>query len=70
MGAIESIQEGETGWLAEPNNVEDLARCLQLALKLGPRQRPFWRAAAHVKLLFTQQMCEKTLAIYANFLQK
>ena len=40
-GAIESIQEGETGWLAEPNNVEDLARCLQLALKLGPRQRTF-----------------------------
>jgi glycosyltransferase involved in cell wall biosynthesis len=72
-GAIESIQEGETGWLAEPNNVEDLARCLQLALKLGPRQRTIWakRARAHVESAFsTQQMCEKTLEIYADFLQK
>lgn len=72
-GAIESIQEGETGWLAEPNNVEDLARCLQLALKLGPRQRTIWakRARAHVEFAFsTQQMCEKTLEIYADFLQK
>ena len=72
-GAIESIQEGETGWLAEPNNVEDLARCLQLALKLGPRQRAIWakRARAHVESAFsTQQMCEKTLEIYADFLQK
>ena len=72
-GAIESIQEGETGWLAEPNNVEDLARCLQLALKLGPRQRTIWakRARVHVESAFsTQQMCEKTLEIYADFLQK
>ena len=72
-GAIESIQEGETGWLAEPNNVEDLARCLQLALKLGPRQRTILakRARAHVESAFsTQQMCEKTLEIYADFLQK
>ncbi|MGB0939410.1 MAG: glycosyltransferase family 4 protein [Candidatus Puniceispirillaceae bacterium] len=72
-GAIESIQEGETGWLAEPNNVEDLARCLQLALKLGARQRTIWakRARAHVESAFsTQQMCEKTLEIYADFLQK
>ena len=72
-GAIESIQEGETGWLAEPNNVEDLARCLHLALKLGPRQRTIWakRARAHVESAFsTQQMCEKTLEIYADFLQK
>ena len=72
-GAIESIQEGKTGWLVEPNNVEDLARCLQLALKLGPRQRTIWakRARAHVEFVFsTQQMCEKTLEIYADFLQK
>ena len=72
-GAIESIQEGETGWLAEPNNVEDLARCLQLALKLGPRQRTIWatRARANVESAFsTQQMCEKTLETYADFLQK
>ena len=72
-GAIESIQEGQTGWLAEPNNVEDLARCLQLALKLGPRQRTIWakQARAHVVSAFsTQKMCEKTLEIYADFLQK
>jgi len=72
-GAIESILEGETGWLAEPNNVEDLARCLHLALKLGPRQRTIWakRARAHVESAFsTRQMCEKTLEIYADFLQK
>lgn len=72
-GACESIIEGETGWLARPGDVNDLTRCLQAALSLGPRQRTIWakRTRAHVEASFsTAQMCEKTLAIYADFLQK
>jgi len=72
-GACESIIEGETGWLARPGDVNDLTRCLQAALSLGSRQRTIWakRTRAHVEASFsTAQMCEKTLAIYADFLQK
>jgi glycosyltransferase involved in cell wall biosynthesis len=72
-GACESIVEGETGWLARPGDVKDLSRCLQAALSIGPRQRTIWakRTRAHVEASFsTAQMCEKTLAIYADFLQK
>ena len=38
--------EGETGWL--PSQIMWLARCLQLALKLGPRQRTIWEAGARL----------------------
>ncbi len=72
-GACESIIDGETGWLARPGDVGDLSRCLKAALSLGPRQRTIWakRTRAHVETSFsTAQMCEKTLAIYADFLQK
>ena len=72
-GACESITEGETGWLARPGDVKDLSRCLKAALSLGLRQRTIWakRARAHVETSFsTAQMCEKTLAIYTDFLQK
>ena len=72
-GACESIIDGETGWLARPGDVGDLSRCLKVALSLDPRQRTIWakRKRAHVETSFsTAQMCEKTLAIYADFLQK
>jgi len=72
-GARESILDGQTGWLAAPLEVADLTRCLELALSLGPRQRTQWakRARTHIQTAFsTQQMCEKTLEIYAKFLQK
>ena len=72
-GACESILEGETGWLARPGDVKDLSRCLQAALSIGPRQRTIWakRTRAQVEASFsTAQMCEKTLAIYAYFLQR
>ena len=72
-GACESIIDGETGWLARPGDVGDLSRCLKVALSLDPRQRTIWakRTRAHVETSFsTAQMCEKTLAIYADFLQK
>ena len=72
-GACESIIDGETGWLATPGDIDDLSRCLNAALSLGSRQRKIWakRARAHVEASFsTQHMCEKTLAIYEDFLQK
>ena len=72
-GACESIIDGETGWLATPGDIDDLSRCLNAALSLGSRQRTIWakRARAHVEASFsTQHMCEKTLAIYEDFLQK
>lgn len=71
-GAIESILNGKTGWLANPDSIEDLTRCLSEALDMDSAQRSVWsaRVRAHVKKSFSKRrMCKKTLEIYDQFLQ-
>ena len=66
-GALESIQDGGTGFLVPPGDVTALASTLETALSLGPRKRKTWatRARAHIEEQFTTAlMCERTLAIY------
>ncbi len=66
-GALESIQDGETGFLVPPGDVAALATTLETALALGPRKRKAWatKARAHIEEQFTTAlMCERTLAIY------
>ena len=66
-GALESIQDGETGFLVPPGDVAALAATLETALALGPRKRKAWatKARAHIEEQFTTAlMCERTLAIY------
>ena len=72
-GAVESIDEGRTGWLADPLSVGSLAEALQTALSLTPRKR---RALAKdARQQMTEQfskdmMCERTLAVYKSLLKK
>ncbi len=72
-GAAESIIDNQTGWLAVPGDADSLKQVLQKALSLSQRQRSLLarRTREHVQTAFSRdQMCEKTLEIYANFLQK
>lgn len=72
-GAIESITDGVTGFLAQPNDAASLAQKIEQALALGPRQRKKFAetARAHIESDFTiAAMCEKTILIYDKMLRK
>jgi len=71
-GAVESVLDGKTGWLAQPNDVDDLTRALAAALDLSQteRARLAKRARAHIIKFFSKEkMCQKTMEIYDNLLQ-
>ena len=72
-GTRESITDGETGFLAVPNDADSLAEKITQALALGPRQRKKFAqtARAHIEQDFTiSTMCGKTIAIYETLLRK
>ena len=71
-GAVESVLDGKTGWLAKPNDVDDLTSALTSALDLSQteRARLAKRARAHITKFFSKEkMCQKTMEIYDNLLQ-
>ena len=71
-GAVESIIDRKTGFLAEPNNVDSIVKALEEALSLGPRKRRNWANSSqeHVTTHFTTtKMCDETLALYDDLLQ-
>lgn len=71
-GAQETILRGETGWLVPPSDSESMARAVEEALALNANQRAILatRAMAHIAANFTkEQMCDKTLDVYAELLQ-
>ena len=53
-GVAESIEHERTGWLAKPNDVHDLSRCLKVALTLSAtrRQTLAREARSHVERSF------------------
>lgn len=66
-GSTETIIDGKTGWLVEPDNPKALADALEEALHFNEVQRhKMTKAAAkHMDEHFTlQQMIDKTLAVY------
>lgn len=70
-GTRETILRDETGWLVQPGDTASLARALQEAINLDPRERAALatRAMAHVAEHFTnEQMCQGTLDVYAEVL--
>ena len=70
-GAVESIIDRKTGYLAEPHNLDSLVEALDEALSLGPRKRRKWAEAAreHVTTHFTtKNMCDETLRLYDSLL--
>lgn len=71
-GAAESINPGDTGWLAEPGNVGSLAEAIAEALALKARDRKQFanRAREHIIANFsTDLMVSKTLRIYTKALK-
>ena len=71
-GAVESVLEGKTGWLANPGDTDDLTRALAAALELSQteRARLAKRARTHITKFFSKEkMCQKTMEIYDKLLQ-
>ena len=72
-GAVESIDEERTGWLADPLSVDSLAEALQTALSLTPRKRRALAKDARQQMtdqFSKDMMCERTLAVYKSLLKK
>ena len=72
-GAVESIDEGRTGWLADPLSVDSLAEALQTALSLTPRKRRALAKDARQQMtdqFSKDMMCKRTLAVYKSLLKK
>ena len=71
-GSLETVVTGETGWLVNPSNAEDMARAINEAIA-DPEKRKVYGAAGQqrVRRLFTlKTMCEKTLFVYRQLLKE
>lgn len=71
-GAQETVIDGQTGWLVPHSDPAALAQAIEYTMALTPNQRVILatRAMAHVAEHFTRnQMCERTLDVYAELLQ-
>ena len=72
-GALETVVEGETGWLVAPGDPGDLARAIADALALSPAERERMAKAciASVRKTYSKTlMCERTLRVYAELLDE
>lgn len=70
-GAMETVIDGDTGWLVEPGNEEALAKAIEHALSLSPEeherisQNSIWNAQTNFSTAVMQQ---KTLDVYRELL--
>ena len=72
-GATETIRDGETGFLFEPGNADDLAEKLNTVLTMSAedKKRMAQKAVESVRNEFsTARMCAKTLDVYREILEK
>ena len=69
-GSLETVVDGETGWLVNPSDPEDLAMGLREALSDFNRLKLYGIAGQkRVRGRFTtKSMCEKTMALYKELL--
>ena len=70
-GALETVREGETGWLVPPGDTDALAAAIRQALAASPAERNRMGAAGqtHVRRNFTLEgMCSATLDVYRELL--
>jgi glycosyltransferase involved in cell wall biosynthesis len=66
-GSTETVIDGQTGWLTEPNDPDSLAETLNIALNLTGSQRNkiTKKASEHVQKYYSKEtMCAKTLDVY------
>ena len=72
-GATETIRDGETGFLFEPGNADDLAAKLDaiLSMSADDKKRIADNAVKSVRTEFSKAlMCAKTLDVYREILEK
>ena len=72
-GSLETVVDGQTGWLVEPGNAEAMADVLGAALALAGEERMAIgeRGRMRVEERFTtEKMCSATLALYRQMLQR
>ena len=70
-GALETVRDGETGWLVPPGDMGALADAIREALGASPAERTRMAAAGrgHVRRNFAlEQMCSATLDVYRELL--
>ena len=70
-GALETVRDGESGWLVPPGDAGALADAIREALRASPAQRARLAAAgqAHVRRNFTLHgMCSATIDVYRELL--
>lgn len=70
-GALETVRDGESGWLVPPGDTGELANAIREALGASPAERALLAAAgqAHVRRNFTLDgMCSATLDVYRELL--
>jgi glycosyltransferase involved in cell wall biosynthesis len=69
-GCREIVQQGETGWLVPPRNVQALAEALQEAILLPERRKQYGTAArAAVAANFSiQNVIRETMAVYGELI--
>lgn len=68
-GSCETILPGETGWLVEPGNVDEMTEALEEAIHLNKAKRSKLTKAArsHVSTYFSlKRMQEQTIAVYRS----
>jgi len=71
-GTLDTVVEGETGWLVTPGDAGAWAQALAHALDMGPQARARMGAAAMARsrvLYRTEAMCEATLRAYERVLE-
>lgn len=71
-GAKETVIDGETGWLLEPNDAKSMAKTMTRIMKMSQDERDALaqRAMMHVAANFTKaRMMDLTLSVYEELLQ-
>ncbi|MGL1932894.1 MAG: glycosyltransferase family 4 protein [Desulfotalea sp.] len=70
-GSLETIVDGETGWLVKPNDTEDLARAINIALAMNKEPNEIGSSGReHVSSLFSvTAMCQNMTTIYNSMSQ-
>ncbi|MDD2840405.1 MAG: glycosyltransferase family 4 protein [Rickettsiales bacterium] len=70
-GSLETIIDGETGWLVDPQNTDKFAKTIDmvLSISLEEKTKRGERAREHIVDNYTtKKMCEKTINLYNEIL--
>jgi glycosyltransferase involved in cell wall biosynthesis len=70
-GSVETVIPGKTGFLVEPNNIDDLAAKIDLVLSMDQTERKKISLAARKYMednFSNQKMCDQTVALYKKIL--